>query len=260
MGMMDELEEKSNPENKKILEKLDKIEKQLNQSGTNSQTTPENLNTIDEVLKQQDLLMRNLSEIKKNEKERENRHNELLKSLEDSTSNFDESTHATKDNFMNVARSYLRKLDTDNQKQDFKQAFDEKFKDIDKQASDLFEHYKKHNKQARKETIEYKKTITDRLDKNDSIVKNLNKSLDVMTKAVLSLFFVVAIIALVTVITGPIGELVGVSNLYDGITYVIEKYDTTWRYLMFIVYFIPYVIFALIILGVLKSFDWLKYH
>ncbi|MDK9844956.1 DUF334 domain-containing protein, partial [Staphylococcus equorum] len=138
---MDEL----NPENKKILEKLDQIEKQLNQNGTTSQTTPENLNTIEEVLKQQDLLMRNLSEIKKNEKERENRHNELLKSLEDSTSNFDESTHATKDNFMNVARSYLRKLDTDNQEQDFKKAFDEKFKDIDKQASDLFEHYKKHN-------------------------------------------------------------------------------------------------------------------
>src|SRR5699024_6493237 len=114
MGMMDEL----NPENKKILEKLDQIEKQLNQNGTTSQTTPENLNTIEEVLKQQDLLMRNLSEIKKNEKERENRHNELLKSLEDSTSNFDESTHATKDNFMNVATSYLRKLDTDNQEQD----------------------------------------------------------------------------------------------------------------------------------------------
>ena len=69
MGMMDEL----NPENKKILEKLDQIEKQLKQNGTTSQTTPENLNTIEEVLKQQDLLMRNLSEIKKNEKERENR-------------------------------------------------------------------------------------------------------------------------------------------------------------------------------------------
>ncbi|WP_398574502.1 hypothetical protein [Staphylococcus equorum] len=66
---------------------------------------------------------------------------------------------------MNVARSYLRKLDTDNQEQDFKKAFDEKFKDIDKQASDLFEHYKKHNDQAKKETNEYKKTITDRLDK-----------------------------------------------------------------------------------------------
>lgn len=161
---------------------------------------------------------------------------------------------------MNVARSYLRKLDTDNQEQDFKKAFDEKFKDIDKQASDLFEHYKKHNDQARKETIEYKKAITDRLDKNDSIVKNLNKSLDVMTKAVLSLFFVVAIIALVTVVTGPIGEFAGVSNLYDGITYVIEKYDTAWRYLMFIMYFIPYAIFGLIILGVLKAYDGLKYR
>nr|WP_305143768.1 DUF334 domain-containing protein [Staphylococcus equorum] len=254
------MDEIGNPENKKILEKLDQIEKQLNQSGTNSQTTPENLNTIEEVLKQQDLLMRNLSEIKKNEKERENRHNELLKTLEDSTSNFDESTHATKDNFMNVARSYLRKLDTDNQEQDFKQAFDEKFKGIDKQASDLFEHYKKHNDQAKKETIEYKKMIADRLNKNETIVENLNKSLDIMTKGVLSLFFVVAIIALVTVITGPIGEFVGASNLYDGITYVIKTYDTAWRYLMFIVYLVPYAIFGFIIWAILKSFDGLKYR
>src|SRR5699024_2955320 len=175
MGMMDELEEKSNPENKKILEKLDQIEKQLNQSGTTSQTTPENLNTIEEVLKQQDLLMRNLSEIKKNEKEREKNHKALLEKLKDSTSNFNQATKNTEDKFISVARSYLRKLNTNNQQQDFKQACDEKYKDLDKQASDLIEHYKKHNDQAKKETNEYKKTITDRLDKNDTIVENLNK-------------------------------------------------------------------------------------
>src|SRR5699024_3316705 len=142
MGMMDEL----NTENKKILEKLDQIEKQLNQNGTTSQTTPENLNTIEEVLKQQDLLMRNLYEIK--EKEREKNHKALLEKLKDSTSNFNQATKNTEDKFISVARSYLRKLNTDNQQQDFKQAFDEKFKDLDKQASDLLEHYKKHNDQA----------------------------------------------------------------------------------------------------------------
>ena len=152
-----------NPENDKILKKLDQIEKQLNQSGTTSQKTPENSQVIDEVLKQQDLLMRNLSEIKKNEKEREKNHKALLENLKDSTSNFNQATKNTEDKFISVARSYLRKLNTDNQQQDFKQAFDEKFKDLDKQASDLFEHYKKHNDQARKETIEYKKAITDTL-------------------------------------------------------------------------------------------------
>src|SRR5699024_1811016 len=145
MGMMDEL----NPENKKIIEKLDQIEKQLNQSGTTSQTTPENWNTREEVRKPQDLLMTNLSEIKKNEKEREKNHKALLEKLKDSTSNFNQATKNTEDKFISVARSYLRKLDTDNQEQDFKQAFDEKFKDLDKQASDLLEHYKKHNDQAR---------------------------------------------------------------------------------------------------------------
>lgn len=60
---------------------------------------------------------------------------------------------------MNVARSYLRKLDTDNQQQDFKQAFDEKFKDLDKQAYELFEHYKKHNDQAKKKQTNTKRRL-----------------------------------------------------------------------------------------------------
>lgn len=260
MGMMDELEEKSNPENKKILEKLDKIEKQLNQSGTNSQTTPDNLNTIEEVLKQQDLLMRNLSEIKKNEKEREKNHKALLEKLKDSTSNFNQATKNTEDKFISVARSYLRKLDTDNQEQDFKQAFDEKFKDLDKQASDLLEHYKKHNDQAKKETNEYKKTITDRLDKNDIIIKNLNKSLDIMTKGVVSLFFVVAIIALVSLVTGPISALFGISQGYDFINHEIATKESTWRYLWGVLYVLPYAFFGFLIYGVLKAFNAIRWR
>ncbi|MDW4066283.1 DUF334 domain-containing protein [Staphylococcus saprophyticus] len=252
---MDEL----NPENKKILEKLDQIEKQLNQSGTTSQTTPDNLNTIEEVLKQQDLLMRNLSEIKRNEKEREKNHKALLENIKASTSNFNQATKNTEDKFISVARSYLRKIDTDNQEQDFKQAFDEKFKDIDKQASDLFEHYKKHNEQARKETNEYKKTITERLDKNDTIVENLNKSLDIMTKAVVSLFFVVAIIALVSLVTGPISNFFGLSQGYDFINHEIATKESTWRYLWGVLYVLPYVFFGFLIYGVLKAFNAIRW-
>lgn len=161
---------------------------------------------------------------------------------------------------MNVARSYLRKLDTDNQEQDFKKAFDEKFKDLDKQASDLFEQYKKHNDQARKEMTEYKKTITNRLDKNDTIVENLNKSLDIMTKGVVSLFFVVAIIALVSLVTGPISNFFGISQGYDFINHEIATKESIWRYLWGVLYGAPYVIFGFIIWAILKSFDGLKYR
>lgn len=160
---------------------------------------------------------------------------------------------------MNVARSYLRKLDTDNQEQDFKQAFDEKFKDLDKQAHELFEHYKKHNEQARKETMAYKKTITDRLDKNDTIVENLNKSLDIMTKGVVSLFFVVAIIALVSLVTGPISAFFGISQGYDFINHEIATKESTWRYLWGILYVLPYVFFGFLIHGVLKAFNAIRW-
>ncbi|WP_202809423.1 DUF334 domain-containing protein [Staphylococcus equorum] len=161
---------------------------------------------------------------------------------------------------MNVARSYLRKLDTDNQEQDFKQAFDEKFKDLDKQAHELFEHYKKHNEQARKETMAYKKTITDRLDKNDTIVENLNKSLDIMTKGVVSLFFVVAIIALVSLVTGPISNFFGVSQGYDFINHEIATKESIWRYLWGVLYILPYAFFGFLIYGVLKAFNAIRWR
>lgn len=183
----------------------------------------------------------------------------MLEKLKDSTSNFNQATKNTEDKFISVARSYLRKLDTDNQEQDFKQAFDEKFKDLDKQASDLLEHYKKHNDQARKETIEYKKAITDRLDKNDTIVENLNKSLDIMTKGVLSLFFVVAIIALVSLVTGPISNFFGISQGYDFINHEIATKESTWRYLWGILYILPYVFFGFLIHGVLKAFNAIRW-
>ncbi|MGP5093467.1 hypothetical protein [Staphylococcus equorum] len=160
---------------------------------------------------------------------------------------------------MNVARSYLRKLDTDNQEQDFKKAFDEKFKDLDKQASDLLEHYKKHNDQAKKETNEYKKTITDRLDKNDMIVENLNKSLDIMTKGVVSLFFVVAIIALVSLVTGPISAFFGISQGYDFINHEIATKESIWRYLWGVLYVVPYAFFGFLIYGVLKAFNAIRW-
>ena len=184
----------------------------------------------------------------------------MLEKLKDSTSNFNQSTKNTEDKFISVARSYLRKLDTDNQEQDFKQAFDEKFKDLDKQASDLLEHYKKHNDQAKKETNEYKKTITDRLDKNDAIVENLNKSLDIMTKGVVSLFYVVAIIALASSVTGLFSNFVGISQGYDFINHEIATKESIWRYLWGVLYILPYAFFGFLIYGVLKAFNAIRWR
>lgn len=42
-----------------------------------------------------------------------------------------------------MANSYLKKLNTDNQQQDFKQALDAKFKAIDKQTDQLIHELKK---------------------------------------------------------------------------------------------------------------------
>ncbi|WP_057534290.1 hypothetical protein [Streptococcus pneumoniae] len=65
-----------------------------------------------------------------------NKRSEKLKSeLEDSISIFNQATENTRVKYINVANSYLKKLNTDNQQQDFKQALDTKFKAIDNQTN-----------------------------------------------------------------------------------------------------------------------------
>lgn len=81
-----------------------------NKIGTNLQQTHINSDVIENLQKQNDLLMKRLVEIEQRENEREQKHNQLLKSLEVSTSNFNKATEDTKDNFMTVAGSYLRKI------------------------------------------------------------------------------------------------------------------------------------------------------
>ena len=90
----------------------------------------------------QDLLMRNLEKLENNESERNNRNEKLKNELKDSISTFNQATEDTRVKYISVANSYLKKLNTDNQQQDFKQALDAKFKAIDKQTDQLIHELK----------------------------------------------------------------------------------------------------------------------
>ena len=108
-----------------------------NKIGTNLQQTHINSDVIENLQKQNDLLMKRLVEIEQRENEREQKHNQLLKSLEVSTSNFNKATEDTKDNFMTVAGSYLRKIKSDNLEQDFNKALNQQFESIDNKTNQL---------------------------------------------------------------------------------------------------------------------------
>src|SRR5699024_4564876 len=116
------LEPRNEDENtKEIKKKLSQIETQLKQIGEDLKQEPNNSNNnnaLKNVLKQQDLLMRNLEKLENNESERNNRNEKLKSELEASISTFNQATEDTRVKYISVANSYLKKLNTDNRSEE----------------------------------------------------------------------------------------------------------------------------------------------
>src|SRR5699024_9518809 len=160
-------------ENTKIIKnKLSQIEAQLNQIGDDLKQGPNNLNNnnaLENVLKQQDLLMRNLEKLENNESDRNNRNEKLKNELEDSISTFNQATEEMKVKYISKNNSYLKKLNTVNQLLYFKSTLKDKFKSIDKQTDQLIHELKKRNEQAENEIQTYKQILENKMQQNDQL-------------------------------------------------------------------------------------------
>lgn len=182
----------------------------------------------------------------------------LLKDLEDSISNFDSTTEKTEKHFKNVALHYVERINTDNLEQDFQQALDTKFKQVDNKADELFSYYETANKQAQTKMNEYQKTIDNHLNNNDKLSHTYNKTLKQMTNGIFALFFVVLIVSLTSLLTGPVGQLLQIDNLFNTVSQQITQGESIWRYLFYLVYLVPYVLLSLILcvcIWLLRIFD-----
>ncbi|CPZ28332.1 Uncharacterized 27.7 kDa protein [Mycobacteroides abscessus] len=246
------LEPRNEDENtKEIKKKLSQIETQLKQIGEDLKQEPNNSNNnnaLKNVLKQQDLLMRNLEKLENNESERNNRNEKLKSELEDSISTFNQATEDTRVKYISVANSYLKKLNTDNQQQDFKQALDAKFKAIDKQTDQLIQALKERNEQAENEIQTYKQTLESKMRQNDQLVQKYNKTLNKMTHGLFALFYVVLVVALVAMVTGPIGHILSIDTFLQTIHHQIVEGKSIWRYLAYFLYLIPFILLTGILL------------
>ncbi|WP_218086561.1 DUF334 domain-containing protein [Staphylococcus equorum] len=203
-----------------------------------------------------------MKDLEDKENKRVEQHNQLIKKIEESTSTFNQASDDLHVRYTSVANAYLNKINTDNQEQDFQKALDNKFKKIDNNTKTLMNWVIESNKQTRTEIQEYKKTLEGKFQDNDKLMSRYNKSLDFMIKGITAMFFVVVVMALILVVTGPLGEFVGVPQIYNSIDHEIKTHDSIWRYLYYLLYLIPYTIFALLILGVLKACEgingWLR--
>jgi len=146
-----------------------------------------------------------------------------------------------------VANSYLKKLNTDNQQQDFKQALDTKFKAIDKQTDQLIHELKKRNEQAENEIQTYKQTLESKMRQNDQLIQKYNKTLNKMTHGLFALFYVVLVVAVVAMVTGPIGHSLSIDTFLQTIHDQIVEGKSIWRYFAYFLYLIPFILLTCIL-------------
>ncbi|WP_336943077.1 DUF334 domain-containing protein [Staphylococcus hominis] len=155
---------------------------------------------------------------------------------------------------MSVATSYLKKINTDNQEQDFKKAVNSEFENIIDQLKTVDKKIIEQTGKVNEDLYEYKKRIEGKINDNDEVIDNMTKANKFLVKGVLNLFFVIALVSLVMLVTGPIADYFGIEKLYDSINHVIKTEDSSWRYSALLLYLVPYVLFGLIIYGILKIF------
>ncbi|WP_434683370.1 hypothetical protein [Escherichia coli] len=155
---------------------------------------------------------------------------------------------------MSVATSYLKKINTDNQEQDFKKAVNSEFENIIDQLKTIDKKIIEQTGKVNEDLYEYKKRIEGKINENDEALDSMTKTNNFLVKGVLNLFFVIALVSLVMLVTGPIGDYFGIEKLYDSINHVIKTEDSGWRYLALLLYLVPYMLFGLIIYSILKVF------
>ncbi|MEB5794059.1 DUF334 domain-containing protein [Staphylococcus hominis] len=155
---------------------------------------------------------------------------------------------------MSVATSYLKKINTDNQEQDFKQAVNSEFESIIDQLKTVDKKIIEQTGKVNEDLYEYKKRIEGKINENDEAIDSMTKTNNFLVKGVLNLFFVIALVSLIMLVTGPIGNYFGIEKLYDSINHLIKTEDSSWRYLALLLYLVPYVLFGLIIYSILKVF------
>ena len=154
-----------------VMNQLNEIQTSLNQIGTNSPKTQMSLSVADKLQNQQDLLMKRLEEIEKREYERNKRHDQLLTTIETTTSNFNQATDFAQKRFISAARHYIERINNDNLKQDFQTAIQKELEDVKADTQNVVKEVQNNQSELRQANNNYKKMIDERMKSNEIVIK-----------------------------------------------------------------------------------------
>ena len=238
-----------------VMNQLNEIQASLNQIGTNSPKTQMSLSVADKLQSQQDLLMKRLEDIEKREYERNQRHDQLLTSIETTASNFNQATDFTQKRFISAARHYIERINNDNLKQDFQTAIQEELKDVKADTHKAIEQLQTNQAELRQANNDYKKMIDERIKHNDTAIKQYDQVIQRLTKGITAMFFIVALVMIAFLALSPLGDWLGVQHFYEWLNYVLKTGHSAWRYFMLILYLVPYVLFGGLMYVILKAYE-----
>ncbi|HHA0702355.1 DUF334 domain-containing protein [Staphylococcus aureus] len=165
----------------------------------------------------------------------------LVKELKDSTSNFKNYLEKTETKVVHISNQMLSKIDTKNMTEDIAQAF--------KQENDGMYEDLKNIRLANREQHE---ALNKHLEANKKLSHTFQISLKNMTHGIGALYFVILLIALVSIVTGQIGHVLGINSMYSALHHTITHAQSAWGYLWYILYIVPYLLFILILWGCLN--------
>lgn len=237
------------------MNQLNEIQASLKQIGTNSPKTQMSLSVADKLQSQQDLLMKRLEEIEKRENERNKRHEQLLTTIETTASNFNQATEITQKQFISAAKHYIQRIDTDNLKQDFQSAIQNELNDVKKETQNVVKEVQDNQSELQQANRAYKKTIDERIKTNETAIKQYDHALNKLTKGITSLFFVVALVMIGSIMLSAVGDVLGIHHFYDWINHVLKTGHSAWRYLMVLLYLVPFGLLNLLIYAILRAYE-----
>lgn len=87
---------------------------------------------------------------------------------------------------------------------------------------------------------------------NQKLNSTFKSSIKNMTHGIGALYFVILLMALVSIVTGPIGDVLGIDSMYSALHHTITHTQSAWGYLWYIAYIVPYILFILILWGCLS--------
>lgn len=169
--------------------------------------------------------------------------------------NFNQATEKTQKRFISVAKHYVERINNDNLKQDFQSAIQQELEDVKSQTQNLVKQFQNHQSDLQKAHDDYKKTLDERIETNEMSIKQYDQAFNRLTKGITAMFFIVALVMITFVVLSPLGDLLGVQHFYDWINRVLKTGHSAWRYLIVTLYLFPYILFSLLIYGILKAYE-----